>query len=316
MTEPVFFCRNITKTYEGEAVIRGIDLDLPRGGIISLVGPSGVGKTTLFNILAGVDPADEGRIVLDGRDITGISGKVSYMMQKDLLLEYRTVLDNVILPLVIKKTFGGGFFRRGLKRAREYGASFFRTFGLAGCEHKYPRQLSGGMRQRAALLRTCMQNYRDPETSTEGREVPGGGNGSPPPVPSVILLDEPFSALDALTRRTMQAWFLDIARSMELSSLFITHDVEEAVILSDRVYVMTAEGPGPAAEDHGPAAGGLGPVVRGLGPTVRGPGRISAVFDKPGPARRENEDFSLTPEFTELKKRILRAVERRRRFPS
>ncbi|MDR1144344.1 MAG: ATP-binding cassette domain-containing protein [Spirochaetaceae bacterium] len=291
MTEPVFFCRNITKTYQGEAVIRGIDLDLPRGGIISLVGPSGVGKTTLFNILAGVDRADEGRIVLDGRDITGISGRVSYMMQKDLLLEYRTVLDNVILPLVIKKTFGGGFFRGGLKKAREYAASFFETFGLEGCEHKYPRQLSGGMRQRAALLRTCMQNCRDPESSAgTAQKAAGDGNGgalSGPP--SVILLDEPFSALDALTRGTMQAWFLDIGRTMELSSLFITHDVEEAVILSDRVYIMTAE------------------KIRPEGP-AKGPGRISAVFDRPG--RRKNRDFSLTPEFTELKKRILRAVER------
>ncbi|MDR1306339.1 MAG: ABC transporter ATP-binding protein [Treponema sp.] len=292
MPEPVFFCRNITKTYQGQAVIRGIDLDLPRGGIISLVGPSGIGKTTLFNILAGVDRADEGRIVLNGRDITGISGRVSYMMQKDLLLEYRTVLDNVILPLVIKKTFGDGFFR-GLKTARDYAASFFETFGLGGCEHKYPRQLSGGMRQRAALLRTCMQNYRGPDSSAEKGRKPavdtaaGDENGGAPS-PSVILLDEPFSALDALTRGTMQAWFLDIGRTMELSSLFITHDVEEALILSDRVYVMTAE------------------KVRGED-SAKGPGRISAVFDSPG---RKNKDFSLTPEFTELKKRILRAVER------
>jgi ABC-type nitrate/sulfonate/bicarbonate transport system ATPase subunit len=297
MSEPVFFCRNITKTYEGEAVIRGIDLDLPPGGIISLVGPSGVGKTTLFNILAGVDRPDQGRIVLDGRDITGISGRVSYMMQKDLLLEYRTVLDNVILPLVIKKTFGGGLFRRpALARAREYAASFFESFGLAGCERKYPRQLSGGMRQRAALLRTCMQNYRSSDSSPP-EDQPG----------SVILLDEPFSALDALTRRTMQAWFLDIRRTMELSSLFITHDVEEAIILSDRVYIMTAEetpqAEGPAVKDPGPAAGDLKPMVRG-------PGRISAVFDRPGSAPGENGDFSLTPEFTELKKQILNGIDR------
>jgi ABC-type nitrate/sulfonate/bicarbonate transport system ATPase subunit len=252
----IFSCRKILKSYEGEPVVSGINLDLPRGGLISLTGPSGVGKTTLFNVLAGVDRPDEGRILLEGEDITGVSGRVSYMMQKDLLLEYRTVLDNVILPLLIK---GGK-----KKEAREYGASFFESFGLSGYEKKYPRQLSGGMRQRAALLRTCLQSHAH-----------------------VILLDEPFSALDALTRRAMQGWFLDIARTMELSAIFITHDVEEAITLSDTVYILSGK----------PATG-----------SVPGPGRISASFEISAP-RPRSRDFSITTEFALLKKQILDAVE-------
>ena len=251
----VFYCRDIEKCYEGEPVVSGINLDLNAGGLISLVGPSGGGKTTLFNVLAGVDKPDSGTIFLDGEDITGISGRVSYMMQKDLLLEYRTVLDNVILPLLIHKT--------PVKKAREYGAAFFKDFGLEGYEKKYPRQLSGGMRQRAALLRTCLQNTK------------------------VILLDEPFSALDALTRRTMQNWFQNIIKpgsailsgTEPLSAVFITHDVEEAIILSDRVYVLTGK-----------------------------PGKISASFEVTEPRPRKT-DFSLTPEFAELKKTILQAIE-------
>jgi ABC-type nitrate/sulfonate/bicarbonate transport system ATPase subunit len=240
----LFRCRNITKYYEGEPVIQGIDLDLHEGGIISLVGTSGVGKTTLFNILAGVDKPDEGQIFLNEKDITGNVGRVSYMMQKDLLLEYRTVLGNTILPLLIR-----GVPRR---KAEAVALPFFFFFFLSGYEKKYPRQLSGGMRQRAALLRTFLQNT------------------------PVILLDEPFSALDALTRRSMQDWFQNIIKTT--SAIFITHDVEEAIFLSDKVHVL----------------GGS-------------PGRITAVFDVNVPRPRER-DFSLTEEFASLKKNILEAI--------
>ncbi|MDR1444996.1 MAG: ABC transporter ATP-binding protein [Treponema sp.] len=251
---PVLFaCRGITKRYEGEAVVKDISLELPAGRVISLLGPSGTGKTTLFNVLAGVDIPDDGRVLLSGRNITGISGQVSYMMQKDLLLEYRTVLDNVILPLLIRG-------RITKKEAREQGASFFPRFGLSGCEKKYPRQLSGGMRQRAALLRTCMLSN------------------------PVILLDEPFSALDALTRRSMHEWFQEIAAEMNFAALFITHDIEEAVMLSDRVYILTAAG-------------------------ERQPGRISGCFDITAP-RPRNESFSVSKEFILLKKKILAAIHR------
>jgi ABC-type nitrate/sulfonate/bicarbonate transport system ATPase subunit len=245
-TAILFSCEGVTKTYAGEAVVAGINLELSGGGFISLLGPSGVGKTTLFNILAGVDKPDAGTIFLSGRDITGVSGRVSYMLQKDLLLEYRTVLDNVILPLLI----------RGEKKreAREYAASFFPHFGLAGYEKKYPRQLSGGMRQRAALLRTCMT--RNP----------------------VILLDEPFSALDAITRRQMQEWYRDIAQEMSLSTIFITHDVEEALVLSDSVYILTGK-----------------------------PGRIKCRLDVL-PSRPRSHDFPVSAEFSAQKRVVLEAI--------
>jgi ABC-type nitrate/sulfonate/bicarbonate transport system ATPase subunit len=202
----LFCCEHIVKQYAGESVVEDVSLELHEGGFISLLGPSGVGKTTLFNVLAGVDRPDAGKVLLQGEDITGISGRVSYMLQKDLLLEYRTVLDNVILSLLIQG--------RKKREAREYAAAFFPQFGLAGYENKYPWELSGGMRQRAALLRTCL--LRNP----------------------VILLDEPFSALDAITRRHIQDWYREIAKTMHLSTLFITHDVEEALLLSDTVYIL------------------------------------------------------------------------------
>jgi ABC-type nitrate/sulfonate/bicarbonate transport system ATPase subunit len=216
----LFSCRGVAKYYLQEPVIRDISLELPEGGFISLVGPSGVGKTTLFNVLSGVDRPDEGRVFLDDEDITGVSGRVSYMLQKDLLLEFRTVLDNAILPLVIRG--------EGKRKARALAAPFFPVFGLEGCEAKYPRELSGGMRQRAALLRTCIN-----AGLLAGTETRTAGSGA------VILLDEPFSALDALTRRTMQEWYQGISRDLGLSTLFTTHDAEEAVNLSDRVYIMT-----------------------------------------------------------------------------
>ena len=243
---PIFSCKNIVKNYEGVPVVRDISLQLSEGGFVSLLGPSGVGKTTLFNALAGVERPDAGKVFLRGEDITGLSGRLSYMLQKDLLLEYRTVLDNVILPLLI----------RGLKKkeARERAAGFFPQFGLAGYEKKYPRQLSGGMRQRAALLRTCMLNN------------------------PVILLDEPFSALDAITRRRMQEWFCEIAEGMKLSAIFITHDVEEALSLSDTVYILNGK-----------------------------PGTITNRIDIL-PRRPRDKGFAVSVEFAEQKKTILEAI--------
>lgn len=207
--DALFYCEHITKNYNGEPVVEDISLELPQRGCISIVGPSGAGKTTVFNVLSGVDKPDCGKVFLNGEDITGISGRVSYMLQKDLLLEYRTVIDNVILPLLIRG--------EKKKQAREKASELFPMFGLSGYEKKYPYQLSGGMRQRAALLRTCMTHN------------------------SVILLDEPFSALDAITQRRMQLWYADIAERMKVSTLFITHDVEEALLLSGTVYILNGK---------------------------------------------------------------------------
>jgi len=205
----LFYCKDITKSYDNKPIVANINLALPQNGFISLVGPSGVGKTTLFNVLAGLDPPDGGKVYLNGEDITGIPGRVGYMPQRDLLLEHRTVLDNVILPLLIRGEH--------TKSARARAAAFFPRFGLDGYERKYPCQLSGGMRQRAALLRTCMMQT------------------------AVILLDEPFSSLDAITRRQMQDWYREIAANMGLSTLFITHDVDEALLLSSTVYILNGK---------------------------------------------------------------------------
>lgn len=200
---------NITKKYEGEDVISHINLHLHEGEIVSLLGVSGGGKTTLFNVLSGLSQPDEGRVFLADEDITGKPGKISYMLQKDLLLPYYTTLHNVALPLIIK----GEKKKEAYKKAKE----LFPFFGLEDTEKKFPHQLSGGMRQRAAFLRTYL--------SSEG----------------VALLDEPFSALDTITKASVHEWYLRIMEEIKLSTLFITHDIDEAILLSDRVYILSGK---------------------------------------------------------------------------
>lgn len=201
--------RNIAKSFDGKEIIKNISITLEKGEIISLLGVSGVGKTTLFNVIAGLIVPDEGQVLLDGADITGKSGNISYTLQKDLLLPYKTMEENTALPLIIK----GMKKKEALEKVRPH----FKEFGLEGTEKKYPKQLSGGMRQRAALLRTYM--------SSEG----------------VALLDEPFSALDTITKSAMHKWYLDIMDKIELSTIFITHDIDEAILLSDRIYLLTGQ---------------------------------------------------------------------------
>lgn len=201
--------KGVSKSFDTEQIISDISLELKEGEIVSLLGVSGGGKTTLFNIIAGLSTPDTGSVCLEGEDITGKPGKVSYMLQKDLLLPYRTILDNVALPLIV----------RGMKKkeAREKAVRFFEEFGLQDTEKKYPSQISGGMKQRAALLRTYLFSEK------------------------VALLDEPFSALDMMTKSTVHEWYLDVMEKIKLSTLFITHDIDEAILLSDRIYLLTGK---------------------------------------------------------------------------
>ncbi|MBQ8558361.1 MAG: ABC transporter ATP-binding protein [Tyzzerella sp.] len=235
--------KGVSKSFEQEQIIKDISIELREGEIVSLLGISGGGKTTLFNIIAGLSEPDGGKVYLENEDITGKPGNVSYMLQKDLLLPYRTIVDNVALPLII----------RGMKKkeARQKAASYFEEFGLAGTEKKYPAQLSGGMKQRAALLRTYLFSEK------------------------VALLDEPFSALDMLTKSTVHEWYLDVMEKIKLSTLFITHDIDEAILLSDRIYLLTGR-----------------------------PGTITKeiAIREPKPRRK---DFNLSEEFLAYKREII-----------
>lgn len=205
--------RGVSKVFRrrGFMPVRAIDcinLDVGRNEFVSIVGPSGCGKSTLFNIIAGIERPSTGRIVIDGADVTGHPGSVSYMFQKDLLLPWRTVLDNIVLGIELGGTRRAAARRQALELVDRY--------GLCGFEDRFPSALSGGMRQRAALLRTLLFN-RD-----------------------ILLLDEPFGALDALTRTTMQELLLRVFDDVKRTIIFVTHDVEEAVYLSDVVYVLSA----------------------------------------------------------------------------
>lgn len=235
--------KNISKNFDGAPVLQNISIELNQGEIVCLLGISGSGKSTMFNIISGILPPDEGQVLLDGEDITCKSGLISYMLQKDLLLPYRTIEDNVALPLMLK----------GVKKniAREQVSPMFAKFGLEGTQKKYPSQLSGGMRQRAALLRTYMFSQE------------------------IALLDEPFSALDTLTKSSMHKWYLEVMDKIKLSTLFITHDIDEAILLSDRIYLLSGT-PGKITEEI---------VIK--------------------EAKPRSVDFNLTPEFIEYKRRII-----------
>ena len=200
---------HITKRYGTRTIIKDINIELNQGELVSLLGVSGSGKTTLFHILAGLIAPEEGRVLLKDEDVTLKPGNISYMMQKDLLLSHKKIIDNVALPLVLKGV--------DKNSARNQADSMFEAFGLEGTQYQYPVQLSGGMRQRAALLRTYL--------SSRG----------------VALLDEPFSALDTITKTAIHDWYLDVMQKIDLSTLFITHDIDEAILLSDRIYILNGQ---------------------------------------------------------------------------
>lgn len=203
--------KHIEKTYASGGrllpTLEKIDLSVQDGEFVSLIGPSGCGKSTLFNIISGLERPDYGEVRIDGENVIGQTGHVSYMMQKDLLLPWRTVLDNAILGAEVR----GQSRRKARARARE----LLPVFGLESFAGEYPARLSGGMRQRVALLRTVMSGQ------------------------NIWLLDEPFGALDAMTRDRMQEWLLGICEKFRSAVLFITHSIDEAVYLSDRVYVLS-----------------------------------------------------------------------------
>jgi len=236
---------NLSKSYGTLAVLQNLHLTVGPGEFVTLVGPSGCGKSTIFNILAGLEQADTGEICLDNRPLEG-SGQVAFMPQRDALLPWRNILDNVIIGLELRGV--------AKKEARQKALPEFQTFGLKGFEKHYPSQLSGGMRQRAALLRTVLME----------REV--------------LLLDEPFGALDALTRAVLQAWLLRLQSQLKRTILFITHDIEEALLLSDRIYILS----------HRPAT-------------------VQLVQEVALPRPRPPE-ISTSPEFVKLKATLLTAL--------
>lgn len=215
MTTPVVELRNVSKAFHSNGrtvqALENISLQVLPGELLTIIGPSGSGKSTLFNLIVGLLEPDQGEICLDGERCDHRTGRVGYMPQRDLLLPWRDVLDNAIIPLEL----------RGVNRevAREQARKMLPLFGLEEFATSYPSALSGGMRQRAALLRTILTDR------------------------NILLLDEPFGALDALTRRELQDWLLDLWNQFQQTMIFITHDVEEALYLGDRVLVLS-ERPG------------------------------------------------------------------------
>jgi putative hydroxymethylpyrimidine transport system ATP-binding protein len=195
---------------EDKPIFQNLSLDVKAGEFVSIIGPSGSGKSTLFKLITGLIEPNQGEIQINGERVHQRLGRVGYMPQKDLLLPWRTVLDNVFLPVEVRKENK----QQRLLEVREW----LSRFGLAEYENAYPHQLSGGMKQRVAFLRTILT----------GRDL--------------LLLDEPFGALDSLTKRTMHSWMLEIWGELQKTVLFITHDLEEAILLSDRIYLIEGNG--------------------------------------------------------------------------
>lgn len=214
--EPVVAVTNVAKSFGDLQALAPTSFAIDRGSFVSIVGPSGCGKSTLFNVVAGLERPTSGEVTLSGANVTGQTGHVGYMLQKDLLVPWRSVLGNITM---------GAHLTTGVQEIDEVrAAELARQYGLGGFLAHYPAALSGGMRQRVALMRTLMTD----------REL--------------LLLDEPFGALDAQTRFEMQRWLLEVWQSTQRTVLFVTHDVDEAIFLSDRILVMSSR-PGAIVAD-------------------------------------------------------------------
>jgi len=236
--------KNLYKSFGKNEVLKGINLTVDKGDVVAIIGPSGSGKSTLFNLIGGLLTPDNGQIFMDDEDITGKRGLISYMPQQAALFSWRTILNNVLLGQELS----------GLKE-EERAVDMLRKAGLADVIHAYPHELSGGMKQRASFIRALL---------------------SPQPF---LCLDEPFSALDEFTRLDMQKWLLEILDAYERSILFITHSIDEAIFLSDKIVVLSAN-----------------------------PARVKAVIDIPFD-RPRSEELLLTNEFLEWKKKVLEVVD-------
>ena len=196
--------KNLSYSFGDNHILKDINIYVKENEVVAIVGSSGVGKSTLFNLIAGVLKKQSGEITIDGSD--DYIGKVAYMLQKDLLFEHKTIINNIILPLIIAKI--------DKKVALEEGRKILKQFNLEKYADKYPKQLSGGMRQRVALIRTYMFKR------------------------NIFLLDEAFSALDAITKKELHKWYINLKKEFNLTTLLITHDIEEAIFLSDRIYIL------------------------------------------------------------------------------
>lgn len=197
--------------YSDQKIIHDLSFEVKDGEFVSILGPSGCGKSTLLNVLAGLRTPESGRILLDGTDTKGISTQFAYMPQNDLLFPWKTILDNVCLY---------GEIHHQKEAMKEKARQQMARFGLAGCENKYPGELSGGMRQRAAFLRTTLCEA------------------------GIYLLDEPFGALDVITRSDMQDWLRELCSNLKKTILLVTHDTDEAIYLSDRILILGKPGEG------------------------------------------------------------------------
>ncbi|MDM8554437.1 ABC transporter ATP-binding protein [Desulfococcaceae bacterium HSG7] len=198
---------NLTKRFDDLIILEKFNLTVPSDGFTVLIGPSGCGKSTLFDLLTGVVPKDSGTIIWEQRRMNHLGRNAAYMQQKDLLLPWFSLLENALLPARISKT--------DMVKSEIKARKLFRRLGLAGFENYHPAKISGGMRQRCALVRTLMFDYE------------------------LVLLDEPLSALDAITRRSLQALLLMLQSDFRKTILMITHDIEEALLLADELIVLT-----------------------------------------------------------------------------